>query len=519
MSFDVVILGSGFSGALVACLLRRLGKSVLLVERHRHPRFAIGESSTPAADLILQELCSRYGLDAISPLARYGSWCRTYPAVRRGCKRGFSYFFHSVGRAFSSHDHRHELLVTANPDEERADTHWMRSDVDAFLCDQAIRLGAAYQDRTEVLEIRRGPHAWEIALRRKGETSIRTGTLIVDASGAAGVLGRHLELEQHDRPFRTVSCAAFGHAREIEAWKIQLRRSSVDTRDHPFDPDRSVIHHITPRFWVWEIPFDDGTTSLGIVAPAPLRQTVGACGGPTDSLRTAGADAKALWNGLLAPFPTLQDRMGAPRWCAPDAPPRVTRRLQRRWQRCADTDWVMLPHTAGFVDPLHSTGIAQSLAGIEWLMSRYFTVGRTARRRAALEYERRLRDEFRFLDALIAPCYAAMNDFGRFVALTMPYFAAATTYERRRLESGTPPAFLCADDAALVAAVGAATESVLRAPPAASPQELLQRAGKALAAYNHAGLCDPAAHNMYRFTAAEKPPAPASGPHLPHRPA
>ena len=48
---DVAIVGSGFAGSLTALALRRQGRSVVLLERGRHPRFAIGESSTPLANL------------------------------------------------------------------------------------------------------------------------------------------------------------------------------------------------------------------------------------------------------------------------------------------------------------------------------------------------------------------------------------------------------------------------------------------------------------------------------------
>jgi FADH2 O2-dependent halogenase len=54
MKFDVLILGSSFSGSLLAWLLARRGLRVALIDRDRHPRFAIGESSTPVADLLLE---------------------------------------------------------------------------------------------------------------------------------------------------------------------------------------------------------------------------------------------------------------------------------------------------------------------------------------------------------------------------------------------------------------------------------------------------------------------------------
>jgi len=62
LDFDIAVAGSGFGGALMAMIARRLGRSVILLERRRHPRFAIGESSTPLANLLLEELAWRYEL-------------------------------------------------------------------------------------------------------------------------------------------------------------------------------------------------------------------------------------------------------------------------------------------------------------------------------------------------------------------------------------------------------------------------------------------------------------------------
>ena len=50
---DVAIVGSGFAGSLAALALLKRRRRVVLVERGRHPRFAIGESSTPLANLLL----------------------------------------------------------------------------------------------------------------------------------------------------------------------------------------------------------------------------------------------------------------------------------------------------------------------------------------------------------------------------------------------------------------------------------------------------------------------------------
>ena len=76
---DVAVVGSGFSGSLAALALRRRGRRVVLIERGRHPRFAIGESSTPLANLLLEELADRYDLPRIRPFSKWGSWQRMRP--------------------------------------------------------------------------------------------------------------------------------------------------------------------------------------------------------------------------------------------------------------------------------------------------------------------------------------------------------------------------------------------------------------------------------------------------------
>src|SRR4029450_8865545 len=69
---DVAIVGSGFSGSLMARVLAVLGYDVVLLERGAHPRFAISESTTPLANLSLERLGRRYGLAGCYGLAAPG---------------------------------------------------------------------------------------------------------------------------------------------------------------------------------------------------------------------------------------------------------------------------------------------------------------------------------------------------------------------------------------------------------------------------------------------------------------
>ena len=109
--FDIAVVGSGFAGSLLAMIARRLGRSVVMIERGRHPRFAIGESSTPLANLLLEELALRHDLPGVRPLCKWGAWQKSLPHIGCGLKRGFTFLHHALGEKFSGS----ELLVAASP--------------------------------------------------------------------------------------------------------------------------------------------------------------------------------------------------------------------------------------------------------------------------------------------------------------------------------------------------------------------------------------------------------------------
>ncbi len=143
--FDLAIVGSGFGGSLLAMIARRLGLRVVLLEKGRHPRFAIGESSTPLANLLLEELATRYDLPRLKPLCKWGTWQKEYPEIACGLKRGFTFLHHENGKPFSL-ARRDQLLVAASPHDAIADTHWYRPDFDQFFVNEAIACGVEYID-------------------------------------------------------------------------------------------------------------------------------------------------------------------------------------------------------------------------------------------------------------------------------------------------------------------------------------------------------------------------------------
>src|SRR6058998_3142195 len=187
--FDIAVVGSGFGGSLTAMIARRLGRSVILLERGRHPRFAIGESSTPLANLLLEEFALRYELPRLLPLAKWGSWQKEYPCLGCGLKRGFTFFHHTPGLPWQQMPRReNQLLVAASPHDRIADTHWYRPDFDYFLVREAQAIGVDYVDRVKLAKPEIGAGGFTLRGEREGKALCLKASFLVDAAGARGFL-------------------------------------------------------------------------------------------------------------------------------------------------------------------------------------------------------------------------------------------------------------------------------------------------------------------------------------------
>lgn len=491
---DVAVIGAGFAGSLTALVLGRMGLRPVLLERGTHPRFAIGESSTPVADFVLRRLAQKYNLPRLAPLTHYGSWRRTCPEIVCGLKRGFSYFHHRAGRPFEARpDHANELLVAASADDELADTHWFRADFDHFLVREAQNEGVPYFERV-VLENLTRDHDWRLE-GRAGEDALQVrAKFIIDASGEGMVMARRLGIPSDLVSARTNSRALYGHFTGVRRWAEVLASCGAGTADHPFPCDAAALHHVFEGGWMWVLRFDNGVTSAGFSLDAhafPLVDTV---------------LAEEEWLRLLKRFPSIGEQFeGA--GLVPGCGLFRTGRLQRCAQQIAGEGWAMLPTSACRLDALHSTGNAHALCGVERLagiLEREWDRPRMLGR--LREYERTVRAEFDLMDKMVHGSYLG---FGRFKLMTdfaMLYFAAATLSEHRRRE-GTwqdKDAFLMAHDAGFRAAVDEAYFRLREVaadprPPHDAHDRFGQFVRERIAPYNVAGLCDPAKRNMYPY--------------------
>ena len=467
----VAVVGSGFAGSLLARVLAVQGHDVVLLERGTHPRFAIGESSTPLANLTLERLARRYGLDDCHDLAAHGRWLARFPELRRGLKRGFTFYRHHPGRPFQVDGNRTErLLVAASPTDHSADSHWLRADVDHHFVRAAAARGVEYRDRTDVTE--------ELLRSLRVE-------FVVDASGPGGFMARRLGIPSGLHRTRTNAGLLFSHFDGVRLFGDVVPGLARG----PYPDDWAAVHHIIDEGWMYSLRFDHGVTSAGFVLSARGQRRLP---------RTRSPDE--LWRHLLARYPTIGALFERAR---PTQPLGFRARIQHRLTRAAGPGWALLPHAYGFVDPLFSTGIAWSLRAIERLA---LCFERGAPSAEQLErYAALLAAEADQIDLLVAGAYQAMAHFEVFAAHAMIYFAAVSFAEsRERLEGGGQASetaawtgFLGVGDPRLGPLPRAGLRRLGRMRTREDRRLFVRWVRQAIAPRNVCGLANPACRNLY----------------------
>ena len=496
---DVAIIGSGFSGSILAWILARQGMRVAVIDGASHPRFAIGESSTPIADTILRRLGQTYELPELRSLSTWGTWQRSHAALACGRKRGFSYFVHREGESFKE-DRLGErsLLVAASPSDELADTHWYRPDVDQFFWSQAISAGAVDLTGHEVTAVEtRDDGAFLVQYERARGQDVRgqrtrgrlargqraranqvSSRWVIDASGRSGVLAKQACRENLANRLRTRTCATFAHYRGVAGWSDIAAGQSLKTNVDPFDADDAAQHHLLDHGWVWMLRFNNGITSVGYTAK--LDQ-------PAQSL-----------DQIVAAYPSLSELMKEAILVAPSGGPACSGRLQRWFDPVVDSRRIMLPTAAVTLDPLHSTGIAHALAGVERACRIITCADARLQRDMIDQYRKSVLEETVFLDSLVSTAYETLGDFDRFTAACMLYFAGAIRCEERYQRGESPSHLWNADDIEFVSFVDRSCQRLLR-----READVVATIRREIEPWNSAGLMNAGCGNRYAYTATK----------------
>lgn len=472
--YDIAVIGSGFAGSLLAMIARRLGKSVVLLERAKHPRFMIGESTTPLSNLLLEELATRYNLPNLLPLCKWGTWRKAYPHVACGLKRGFTFYHHQPGRrAPADPDRRDQLLVAASPHDAIGDTHWYRAEVDSLFVSEAQKAGVCYLDEVRLQSASERDDEVRLEATRQGKPLAVSAPFVVDATGPRGFLHRAFALPELPLPDLPPTEALYTHFTNV-------RRLD---EPGPYPVDDAAVHHIFEGGWIWVLRFSNGITSAGVAATSEV------------AVRLRFSEGAPAWQRLIERFPTVHSQFAE---ALPERPFVHAPRLSFHSGAIAGRRWALLPSAAGFVDPLLSTGFPLTLLGVARLAEIFERDLDSSRLSPALAaYARQTEDELLATARLIGSLYATMADFPVFVSLSLLYFAAATFSETAR-RLGKPHlagSFLLHDNPAFQA-----RQLLERARAARTPTEsrtLSDDICPFIEPFNVAGLGDPLRRNWY----------------------
>jgi tetracycline 7-halogenase / FADH2 O2-dependent halogenase len=342
--FDVIIIGSGFAGAVLASLLCRHGGRVAIIDAGVHPRFAIGESTIPQTSQLLTLLAREYDVPELERIGlKSPGGLREVVGNCCGIKRIFGFAYHHLEQ---EHD----------PDEAhcfgnvwRDENHLFRQEVDAYLLRVAISYGATVLQGTKVAKLVIAESGVSITTDR--ETILRASYL-VDATGYQSVLAKALNLRERPCRFAHHSRSIFTHMIDVAPFEECVeQRTSI-----PWS--LGTLHHVFERGWIWVIPFNNYPESHN-----PLISV-----GLTIDPRTypvARTEPEREFADFLQHLPSVDRQFRKARTVRPWV---RTERLQYSSRAIVGHRYCLMSHASGFLDPLYSRGLINTVEVIGGLV-------------------------------------------------------------------------------------------------------------------------------------------------------
>ncbi|MDX2506899.1 MAG: NAD(P)/FAD-dependent oxidoreductase [Gammaproteobacteria bacterium] len=230
-NFDVVVIGAGPSGAVASALLNKQGYRVLVLEKEHFPRFSIGESLLPQSMEFLKQADMLTAVEDAAFQFKDGaafSYCDKYEFFDFTEK-----FTAGIGTTFQVQRDRFDKILADEAQKQGVEIRYGQM-VTAFTSDSEAAVLTVQNEDGEVYQV--------------------TAKFALDASGFGRVLPRLLDLDQPSNLVPRTS--VFTHIED-------------NISDSKFDRNKILItvHSEKHDIWYWLIPFSNGRSSVGVVAP------------------------------------------------------------------------------------------------------------------------------------------------------------------------------------------------------------------------------------------------------------
>ncbi|WP_264558298.1 NAD(P)/FAD-dependent oxidoreductase [Flavobacterium sp. N2270] len=303
---DVLIIGAGPSGCVSSSFLHKNNIKVKVVEKTKFPRLVVGESLIPRVMDHFDEAGLLPALNKMNFEKKLGA---RFIRGEEICVFDFSKKF-----------------------GEGWDWTWQvpRADFDKTLADEVINKGIDLEFEAEVTAVRfEGTNSITTVKSKNGEVKEIHAKHIIDSSGYGRVLPRLLDLDTPSGldPHSSI----FSHVVDV---------------NRPEGEEGTLISFdiLETEVWLWVIPFSNGNTSLGIVAPTTY----------INSLSENKDNAEALRNAIqLSEF--YIKRFGNTEFLFE---PIKLENYSRSVKKMYGDGFVLTGNSSEFLDPVFSSGVA-----------------------------------------------------------------------------------------------------------------------------------------------------------------
>lgn len=301
---DILIIGAGPSGCVAAGYLERQGASIKVVEKSKFPRIVVGESLIPR----VMDHFDEAGL---------------LPALN---KMGYE---KKPGARFIR-DQEICIFDFSDKFSEGWDWTWQipRSDFDNTMAQSLVERGVDISFETGVVAIAFEEDGSSTTTIEdiNGNKSLIKAKFVIDASGYGRVLPRLLNL---DNPSKlSPHSAIFSHVID------ERRPEGIEGTQISFD----IIER---EVWLWVIPFSNGNTSLGIVAP-------------TDYIEALGTDTTVALKNAIKKSDFYIKRFGDLDF---EFEPKLLKNYSSAVKKMYGKGFALTGNSAEFLDPVFSSGV------------------------------------------------------------------------------------------------------------------------------------------------------------------